>query len=92
LDFCQNQGKFTEIQIMESSAIKEKLHHYINNSDEKLLHLMYALAKEYNDGSISDYEFTNEELAEFEERRKKRLNGESKTYNWSDAKRMITGK
>lgn len=72
-------------------TVKEKLYDYINSGDEKLLNLLYVVAREYNNDQIED-EFTEEDLQEFEDRRKKRLNGESKTYNWQQAKQMITGK
>jgi len=34
---------------MEIAAIRESLHQYINNSDEKLLKLILALAEAYNE-------------------------------------------
>lgn len=77
---------------MQTSAIRQKLHQYIDKGDDKLLKLMYAVAKEYNDEDDFDYEFSEEELAIFEERRIKRMNGESKTYSWDEAREMITGK
>ena len=58
----------------------------MNNSDEKLLKLLYALAKEYNDEDDFEYEFSQEELENFEQRRIKRINGESKTYGWERSK------
>lgn len=77
---------------MEATDIREKLHEYVNNSDEKLLKLLYVLAKEYNDEDDFEYEFSKEELDDFEKRRTKRINGESKTFSWKEAKEMITGK
>ena len=53
---------------------------------------MYALAKEYNDEDDFEYEFTEDDIKAFDERRAKRLSGESKTYNWQEAKEIITGK
>jgi hypothetical protein len=77
---------------MTTTNIRQKLHQYIDKSDDKLLNLMYALAKEYNDEDDAEYEFSEKEMAAFEERRAKRLSGESKTYSWEEAKEMITGK
>jgi hypothetical protein len=77
---------------MEATDIREKLHEYVNNSDEKLLKLLYALAKEYNDEDDYEYEFSREELEDFEKRRAKRISGESKTYSWKEAREIITGK
>jgi hypothetical protein len=53
---------------------------------------MYALAKEYNDDDDFEYKFTDEEMRLFEQHRIKRLNGESKTYDWKEAKNFITCK
>ena len=77
---------------MQTTQIRQKLHQYIDNSDEKLLKLMLALAKEYNDEDDFDYEFTDADIKVFDERREKRLSGESSTYSWQEAKEIITGK
>ncbi|HXL56598.1 MAG TPA: hypothetical protein VN958_10095 [Chitinophagaceae bacterium] len=77
---------------METAIIREKLHQYVDKSDEKFLKLMYALAKEYHEDDDFEYEFTEEDIKAFDERRKKRLSGENKTYNWGEAKEIITGK
>jgi len=77
---------------MQTTQIRQKLHQYIDNSDEKLLKLMLALAKEYNDEDDFDYEFTDADIKVFDEKREKRLSGESSTYSWQEAKEIITGK
>ena len=77
---------------MQSANIRQRLHQYVDNGDEKLLKLLYALAKEYNDEDDFEYEFSQQELQEIELRRAKRISGESKTYRWKEAKEMITGK
>lgn len=76
---------------MEPASIRQKLHQYIDKGDDKLLKLMYAIAREYNEDDDFEYEFSAEEIRLFEERSAKRLSGESKTYNWKDAKAIITG-
>lgn len=58
------------------------MHEYVEKGDEKLLRLMYALAKEYTEDELFEYDFSDEDLKIFNERSKKRLSGESKTYNW----------
>ncbi|HXS57211.1 MAG TPA: hypothetical protein VN726_13865 [Hanamia sp.] len=77
---------------MQATRIRQRLHHYVEKGDEKLLKLMYAIAKEYNDDDDFEYEFSAEELRMFEQRKAKRVSGESKTYGWEDAKDIITGK
>ena len=76
---------------MSASEIKERLHKYVDSGDEKLLKLMYAMAKEYNEEEDFDYSFSEEELKVVEERRQKRLNGSGKTYSWEEAKIITTG-
>lgn len=71
--------------------IKERLYQYIDKGDEKLLNLMYAVACEYNNEE-DVYELTEEEIKELHERRKKRISGSSKTYNWEQAKKIISRK
>ena len=77
---------------MQAFDIRQKLHHYVDKGDEKLLKLMYVLAKEYNDDDDFEYEFTDDELAVFEQRKSQRQSGQSKTYSWEEAKQYITGK
>lgn len=76
---------------MKTETIKTKLHKYIDTGDDRLLKMMFAVAKEYNSSS-DDYEFSANELDMLEGRRTSRLKGESATYNWDDSKTMITGK
>jgi hypothetical protein len=78
--------------VMEVTNIRQKLHQYVDKGDEKLLKLLYAIAKEYTDDDDFEYEFSDEEIKLFEESRAKRLSGESKTYSWEDAKAIITSK
>jgi hypothetical protein len=77
---------------MQTAQIRQKLHEYVDNSEEKLLKLMLALAKEYNEDEIFEFEFTAEDIKILDERRAKRLSGESSLYSWQEAKDIITGK
>jgi len=78
--------------IMEASNMRQKLHQYVDRGDEKLLKLMYAVAREYNEEDDFEYVFSQQEMQLFEERRARRLSGESKSYSWPEAKDIITGK
>ena len=44
----------------------------------------------FNEDDNPGYNFTAEDIKVFDERRKKRLSGESKTYSWQEAKKIIT--
>jgi hypothetical protein len=78
--------------IMQTTSIRQKLHQYIDNSDEKLLKMMFAMAKEYNEEDTLEYEFTTEDIRILDERREKRLSGESTTHSWDEVKKAITNK
>jgi hypothetical protein len=77
---------------MESTEIRKKLHEYVEKGDEKLLRLMYAIAKTYEEDNDFEYELTEDEISLLEERRSKRLQNESKVYNWNDARDIIINK
>jgi len=72
---------------METTTIRQKLHQYIDNSDEKLLKMMFAIAKEYNEEEYFEYEVTAKEIKILNERRQKRLSGESTIHSWEDVKK-----
>jgi ribosome biogenesis SPOUT family RNA methylase Rps3 len=73
---------------MNTVILKEKLHQYIDDSDDTLLKIMYAIAKEYNEHDSID----DSDVILLDARREKRLSGESKLYSWAEAKQIITAK
>ena len=75
---------------MQTENIRQQLHQRIDESDEKLLKLLYVLAMEYNNDF--SHEFAAHDIKQFDERSAKRLRGESKTYTWQEAKEMASGK
>lgn len=74
---------------MQTTSIRQKLHQYIDNGDDKLLKMMLAMAKEYNEDDGLEYEITAEDIKILDERRQKRLNGESTTHSWTEVKKAI---
>lgn len=77
---------------METSGIKKKVQDYVDNADEKLLKLMYAIAREYTETEEEEYFFSEENINQYEERRNRRLNGDSKTFTWEEVKTGIIAK
>lgn len=75
---------------METSIIKEKLHQFVDNGDDKLLNMLYAVANEYS--KEEEFVFTSADIEEFEKRRNSRLKGESATFSWQEAKKRIIAK
>lgn len=76
---------------MSTAEIKQKLQQYIDTGDEKLLKLMYAIAREYNDDE-KEYELNDAEMQMLEERWENYKSGKSKSYTWEEAKAIITSK
>ena len=76
---------------MQTNTIREKLHQYVDSGDDKLVKLLYTLAKEYNEEENDEIDsfFTETDIQIFDERREKRIAGESKTYSWNEAKTFI---
>jgi hypothetical protein len=73
---------------MQAVDIREKLHEYVDSSDEKLLKLMLALAKEY----YEEDEIDASEISLLDARRQSRLSGESNLHTWDEVKKTITSK
>jgi len=46
---------------------------------------------ELNHNDDAEYKFTAEDMKMLDERRRKRMSGESRTYTWNEAKEIITG-
>lgn len=74
---------------MSAINIRQQLHQYVDQGDEKLVKLLYALAKEYNSEGV--FEFIPDDIQQFEERSASRLKEESKTYTVKEARDKITG-
>jgi hypothetical protein len=47
---------------MQPEFIRKKLYEYVDKGDEKLLKLMYAVAKEYAGENDFEYGFNDEEI------------------------------
>lgn len=72
---------------MENILIKEELQKYIDAGDEKLLRLMYAVAKEYTE-TDDEYELNDEQIVELDRRRSMRVSGESKVIAGARQKKL----
>lgn len=72
---------------MSTAETKVLLYGVIEHSDEKLIHILYSMALEYNHQHMN---VSEEFLKELEDRRQKHLRGESKSYTWEEVKEHIT--
>lgn len=71
---------------MSTEETKILLYNLIENSDEKLIPILYSVALEYNHQHST---IPEEVLTEVSERRRRHLAGESKSYSWEEAKEII---
>jgi hypothetical protein len=72
---------------MDTIILKQELHKFIDEGDDKILKMVYAPVREY----VND-DLTQIEIDQLEERTLRRKSGESKLYNLDEAKKIITGK
>lgn len=80
---------FSNIMIMKSAELREKLHSYINTAHEKKLQAIYTMVEEEIDESNSLWE-NDGFVAELERREKEYLNDTAKTYTAKEAMSAVT--
>jgi len=70
---------------METTAIREKLHKYIDVADERKIEAMYIMLED----EIASYDYNTDEIKLFHKRRNKHLNQESVCYTPDEALNLI---
>lgn len=70
---------------MGASQIREELHEFINRADERILNLMYGMMKADKEKEI----LTADQQADLDKRIARHKSGESKSFNWSEAREKI---
>jgi hypothetical protein len=87
MSYCKKVNLYTKKKTMGNPNIKEKLHEYIEHSDDRLLKMIYALIREYHDDDeYVDIEDARKKLIQAE--REKYLAGKGISYNWEEVKDM----
>ena len=76
---------------MTTSAIRKKLMTYIAEADEKKVKGMYMLFEDEIE-RVKEFKLTGEHIKILDSEREKHVNGKTKSYRWSQAKRIIRGK
>ena len=74
---------------MTKVQIKNKVQDYLDNADERILKMVYALLKEYKDTSKTDSLLTATQQAEIEKRWEHYKNGKSKSYTIAEVKQHV---
>ena len=70
---------------MKSIDLKQEIHGYIEQVDDKILEAIRTLVKP----SIEQIQLTEDQKAELHKRKKNHLAGKSKSFTWTEAEQMI---
>ncbi|MCW3110213.1 MAG: hypothetical protein JWQ09_4719 [Segetibacter sp.] len=73
---------------MTANNIREKLHNFITEADDKKIEGVYLLLED-EINKEEPVRLTEEQIAILNEERRKHLKGESKSYAWEEAKEII---
>ena len=73
---------------MTAITLKKQLHSAIDNiNDSEFLEAVYKIISAKNDEA--EYSISDNDWAEIERRRKLHKSGESKSYSWTEAKKIV---
>lgn len=76
---------------MNTTEIKTLLHEEIEHGDDKLLKMIYAMIREYNEvDEVAEIDEKRWQL--IQEERAQYLRGEGRTYTWQEVKDMAINK
>ncbi|MBK7309626.1 MAG: hypothetical protein KBG47_01185 [Bacteroidia bacterium] len=77
---------------MTSTALKKKIHEYIDITDDKILMAVYTLLEAQAKASENKIEFNDDMIKELDKRRKLHLSGKSKSYSFEEIKKQVLSK
>lgn len=69
---------------MGTAQIREELHEFINQADERILSLIYGMMKADHENILTD-----DEQRDLDKRIANHKNGESKSYTWPEVRLQI---
>ena len=73
---------------MKSIELKQEIHGYIEQVDDKILQAIKTLVKP----SIEQIQLSKDQKQELDKREKAHLSGKSKSYTWEQTERMLKSK
>ena len=79
---------YKQVTVMGIPQIRELLHEYINQADERFIQLVYGMVKADKSTEVLLNDSEHKELDKRIARHKK---GESKSYSWKEAKGRLRG-
>ncbi len=73
---------------MGAAQIREELHAFINRADDRVLNMIYGLMK----ADVEEHPLTSEQVTDLDNRIASHKKGESKSFSWEEARKIIEGK
>jgi hypothetical protein len=73
---------------MNTGAIREQLHQYIEQANDKKIQGLFLLVED-EINQFSSFQLSKEEIATLSRERNRHLNKESPSYDWEEAKKII---
>ncbi|MCW3125639.1 MAG: hypothetical protein JWO03_1297 [Bacteroidetes bacterium] len=73
---------------MKSEELKQEIHGYIEQADDKVLQAIRTLVKP----SIEQFHLSKEQKKELDKRKSNHLSGNSKSYTWEQTEKMLKSK
>jgi len=78
---------------MTTTALKKKIHQYIDSTDDKILKVVHTIPEEHLKlKTKNDFELTEEDLEELDQRWDNYKKGKTKTYTLEEAKQLVNKK
>ena len=74
---------------MTAVKIRQKVHSIIDNTDERILKVVYAMLKEYEKAEAESSLLTDEQREEVDRRWKNHKNGKSKSYTIDEVNKYV---
>ena len=74
---------------MTTIKIREKVNEYLNNADERMLKVVYAMLKEYENRPAQKSVLSDEQYKEMEKRLKNYKSGKSKGYTVEQVRQHV---
>jgi len=72
---------------MSTAEIRSEIHEIIDRLDESFLKVVYSMLDAYEqEQKDSGYVLSAEDVRELNRRRSRHINGESKSFSWSEVK------
>ncbi len=77
---------------MTAIKIRQKVHSIIDNSDDRILKVVYAMLKEYAKAEVESSILSDEQKIEIDRRWNNHKNGKSKSYSIEEVNKFVAAR